>query len=304
MRLLTSIPHDADGIVIQYDPNWRVTCAVQERKRALTTSYGQIELEIPAMIFTQTMAPNLQSAKTYYNVEMKGVGYNVMMLRKSEDDRILGSAWPIGTHTCDNGSICWGPNTYPKDLRSAFQQFWQSRFNWEPEYDNADVKKDFSARFELKCFRMRDLTFRIMGKKNIVCNHPVDMVLISSEKEDLALAPEAAIDGPSIPAPDLFDWGRGGYGADKARTTPTDMEWAADEIRHYLEKGDVPQIVKTVWIHNTTMPKELASLVPIPKEVGKVLVGTGTRRMDDKYVIQFEKTSLVYDPATDKLTKD
>jgi hypothetical protein len=271
MRLITTIPAESQGVIVQYSPNWRVSAVLGPMKRTLQTPYGDAQLDIPPMLITHTLAPNILKAKTYYGKPMEGHNFHVMMCEPGEAGKLMARAWPIGSHTGHNGTICWGRNPHEKDLRLAMNQFWSSIFSHQ-------IKNpmDWAATFKWKGFNtIRDVTRRVLGDMHVVAPQRPDIVFISSEQADIALAPHAVIDGASKPADDFLYYQSGGFGAD-------------DHVPHGPVDGE----------------GEGASPRPEIKahEMGKILLGLGTRQPDGTYTIDVRGASLSYSPISGSLS--
>lgn len=222
MKLVTKIPSIAAGVIVQVAPTWRVTSIIPPRKLTLKNVCGSsTEEDIPTILFTHTVAPNLQDKLTYYNIDMKGSNYHILMGTEMKEGKIKALPWSVGTHVGTSGAICWGRNPYPRDLRQAANMFFDTIFNWEPTIDESTLKKATEKKIRYEGFKEMDITKRILGTHHIVPEGSFDAVLISSEPEHVDLVKDAAIEGAMIPGSDLFEYTPGGFGASRVKNPAT-----------------------------------------------------------------------------------
>lgn len=134
---------------------------------------------------------------------MRGHNFHIMIPTRFNDGKLLARAWGFGTHTGENGTICWG-RQYPKTLQEALQMFFSSRFNYHGTVETTDSE----------IFKIRDITYRVFGDDHWNLRDLPQYVMISDEEHDIANVKGTLVRGSIAPPHDLYSNASGGYGSD------------------------------------------------------------------------------------------
>lgn len=197
--LVLSLPRKCNSIIVKYDNELKITCAIPPQKHTVIVKSGintqNLAIKTPPILFST----NYESIPAF-NQDIPIQGYFILGYSRKHKKRIYAAPYII-SNVYHSGRICFGPFLKPKTPRHGYNMFWGSTFNSDlfGEIEGIGIENNYTTPYDLmKKYKKNvfseqdweDYTDDICGTKFWSSPEGAEGLLISTNKTLLSKIPE------------------------------------------------------------------------------------------------------------------